>query len=170
MKNVTLTVKGSEWRHELALNAQGTPVSVDLKVNGSYQRLLNNWTGTFAALDARTPYGEVALEKPVRIGYFSHAGRVHVGALCLKHPQAHVCMKKDINYDLSGASDTPVSVELDKFDLAFIEKYFPGALAARGIVSGAQRDHSQGQQTVPPTGAGRPARAGRGRQGIIPPF
>lgn len=141
MKNVTLTVKGSEWRHELALKAQGTPVSVDLKVNGSYQRLLNNWTGTFAALDARTPYGEVALEKPVRIGYFSHAGRVHVGALCLKHPQAHVCMKKDINYDLSGASDTPVSVELDKFDLAFIEKYFPGALAARGIVS-AKADYT----------------------------
>ena len=141
MKNVTLTVKGSEWRHELALKAQGSPVSVDLKVNGSYQRLLNNWTGTFAALDARTPYGEVALEKPVRIGYFSHAGRVHVGALCLKHPQAHVCMKKDINYDLSGASDTPVSVELDKFDLAFIEKYFPGALAARGIVS-AKADYT----------------------------
>ena len=77
----------------------------------------------------------------MRIGYFSHAGRVHVGALCLKHPQAHVCMKKDINYDLSGASDTPVSVELDKFDLAFIEKYFPGALAARGIVS-AKADYT----------------------------
>lgn len=141
MDNVTLTVKGSEWRHELALKAEGSPVSVDLKVNGSYQRLLNNWTGIFAALDARTPYGEVALEKPVRIGYFSHAGRVHMGALCLKHPQAHVCMKKDINYDLSGASDTPVSVELDKFDLAFIEKYFPGALAARGIVS-AKADYT----------------------------
>lgn len=141
MKNVTLTVKGSEWRHELALKAEGSPVSVNLKVNGSYQRLLNNWTGTFAALDARTPYGEVALEKPVRIGYFSRAGRVHVEALCLRHPQAHVCMKKDINYDLSGGSDTAVAVELDKFDLAFVEKYFPGSIAARGIVS-ARADYT----------------------------
>lgn len=134
IKNASVTLKGSEWRHELTVKAEGSPASVDLRMTGAYRRLFNNWTGSFAALSVRTNYGTVKLEKPVRLELSGQSGRLSVGTGCLTHPQARACLAKAVSYDLSGASDTPLSVTLEKFDLSFIKTYFPGNLDAQGII------------------------------------
>ncbi len=139
LPKTTVTLKGSEWKHTLTVHAQGTPASVDLTMTGAYQRLLNNWTGELASLKVTTDFGPVTLDKPMALGYFSGIKRFRVGKACLSHPEAQVCLDKDLMVDLTNKSDLRVLASLQKFDLAFLKNRIQSAFEARGVIA-AQLD------------------------------
>lgn len=134
MRKATIELRGNELRHNLTVHTEGTPVSVDAKISGIYERMLGNWAGALAELKVKTAYGPVTLEKPMRLAYVPDLNRVNVSKACLAHTHARLCLENDLKIDLTNRSDLRILIGLPKFDLAFIKQYFPGRFVADGII------------------------------------
>ena len=135
----TLEAAGSELRHRISLNLNGSPVSLQAEINGLYERMLGNWAGALSVLKISSDYGPLSLEKPLRMSYVSALKRLNLATACLTHPDARVCLRNALRVDLSGQSELRVLLELDKFDLAFVRHYLKGNFEAQGILR-AQAD------------------------------
>lgn len=134
MRKATIELRGNELRHNLTVHTEGTPVSVDAKISGIYERMLGNWAGALAELKVKTAYGPVTLEKPMRLAYVPDLNRANVSKACLAHTHARLCLENDLKIDLTNRSDLRILIGLPKFDLAFIKQYFPGRFVADGII------------------------------------
>lgn len=134
MRKATIELRGNELRHNLTVHTEGTPVSVDAKISGIYERMLGNWAGALAELKVKTAYGPVTLEKPMRLAYVPDLNRANVSKACLAHTYARLCLENDLKIDLTNRSDLRILIGLPKFDLAFIKQYFPGRFVADGII------------------------------------
>lgn len=134
MRKATIELRGNELRHNLTVHTEGTPVSVDAKISGIYERMLGNWAGALAELKVKTAYGPVTLEKPMRLTYVPDLNRANVSKACLAHTHARLCLENDLKIDLTNRSDLRILIGLPKFDLAFIKQYFPGRFVADGII------------------------------------
>lgn len=134
MRKATIELRGNELRHNLTVHTEGTPVSVDVKISGIYERMLGNWAGALAELKVKTAYGPVTLEKPMRLAYVPDLNRANVSKACLAHTHARLCLENDLKIDLTNRSDLRILIGLPKFDLAFIKQYFPGRFVADGII------------------------------------
>ena len=130
----TIELRGNELRHNLTVHTEGTPISVDAKISGIYERMLGNWAGALAELKVKTAYGPVTLEKPMRLAYVPDLNRANVSKACLAHTHARLCLENDLKIDLTNRSDLRILIGLPKFDLAFIKQYFPGRFVADGII------------------------------------
>ena len=134
IRKATIELRGNELRHNLTVHTEGTPISVDAKISGIYERMLGNWAGALAELKVKTAYGPVTLEKPMRLAYVPDLNRANVSEACLAHPHARLCLENDLKIDLTNRSDLRILIGLPKFDLAFIKQYFPGRFVADGII------------------------------------
>lgn len=134
IRKATIELRGNELRHNLTVHTEGTPISVDAKISGIYERMLGNWAGALAELKVKTAYGPVTLEKPMRLAYVPDLNRANVSKACLAHTHARLCLENDLKIDLTNRSDLRILIGLPKFDLAFIEQYFPGRFVADGII------------------------------------
>lgn len=134
IRKATIELRGNELRHNLTVHTEGTPISVDAKISGIYERMLGNWAGTLAELKVKTAYGPVTLEKPMRLAYVPDLNRANVSKACLAHTHARLCLENDLKIDLTNRSDLRILIGLPKFDLAFIKQYFPGRFVADGII------------------------------------
>ena len=134
LKKAQVNARGSEWRHQVTVKTEGEPVSVDLKLTGSYHRMLNNWIGALAQFKAQSAYGPVELDKAMPIAFISAEQNVNIGKACFNHPDARLCLQNNLKVDLTNQSDLRVLLGLEKFDLAFFEHYLPGRFVANGIV------------------------------------
>lgn len=134
MRKATIELRGNELRHNLTVHTEGTPVSVDAKISGIYERMLGSWAGALAELKVKTAYGPVTLEKPMRLAYVPDLNRANVSKACLAHTHARLCLENDLKIDLTNRSDLRILIGLPKFDLAFIKQYFPGRFVADGII------------------------------------
>ena len=134
MRKATIELRGNELRHNLTVHTEGTPISVDAKISGIYERMLGNWAGALAELKVKTAYGPVTLEKPMRLAYVPDLNRANVSKACLAHTHARLCLENDLKIDLTNRSDLRILIGLPKFDLAFIKQYFPGRFVADGII------------------------------------
>ena len=162
MKTAKVILRGSEVRHTLTFEAQGAPVSVKGTVTGLYERMLGNWAGALSTLKVTTEYGDVALEKPMRISLVPALSRLNIARACLAHADARVCLKNDLQVDLSLRTPLRVLVGLEKFDLAFVEKNFKGRLRTSGIITGAlDMTLPAGLADLPPERSGFPPAAFR---------
>ena len=134
IRKATIELRGNELRHNLTVHTEGTPISVDAKISGIYERMLGNWAGALAELKVKTAYGPVTLEKPMRLTYVPDLNRANVSKACLAHTHARLCLENDLKIDLTNRSDLRILIGLPKFDLAFIKQYFPGRFVADGII------------------------------------
>lgn len=134
IRKATIELRGNELRHNLTVHTEGTPISVDAKISGIYERMLGNWAGALAELKVKTAYGPVSLEKPMRLAYVPDLNRANVSKACLAHTHARLCLENDLKIDLTNRSDLRILIGLPKFDLAFIKQYFPGRFVADGII------------------------------------
>lgn len=134
IRKATIELRGNELRHNLTVHTEGTPISVDAKISGIYERMLGNWAGALAELKVKTAYGPVTLEKPMRLAYVPDLNRANVSKACLAHTHARLCLENDLRIDLTNRSDLRILIGLPKFDLAFIKQYFPGRFVADGII------------------------------------
>ena len=134
IRKATIELRGNELRHNLTVYTEGTPISVDAKISGIYERMLGNWAGALAELKVKTAYGPVTLEKPMRLAYVPDLNRANVSKACLAHTHARLCLENDLKIDLTNRSDLRILIGLPKFDLAFIKQYFPGRFVADGII------------------------------------
>ncbi len=134
IRKATIELRGNELRHNLTVHTEGTPISVDAKISGIYERMLGNWAGALAELKVKTAYGPVTLEKPMRLAYVPDLNRANVSKACLAHTHARLCLENDLKIDLTNRSDLRILIGLPKFDLAFIKQYFPGRFVADGII------------------------------------
>lgn len=134
IRKATIELRGNELRHNLTVHTEGTPISVDAKISGIYERMLGNWAGALAELKVKTAYGPVTLEKPMRLAYVPDLNRANVSKACLAHTHARLCLENDLKIDLTNRSDLSILIGLPKFDLAFIKQYFPGRFVADGII------------------------------------
>lgn len=134
IRKATIELRGNELRHNLTVHTEGTPISVDAKISGIYERMLGNWAGALAELKVKTAYGPVTLEKPMRLAYVPDLNRANVSKACLAHTHARLCLENDLKLDLTNRSDLRILLSLPKFDLAFIKQYFPGRFVADGII------------------------------------
>lgn len=134
IRKATIELRGNELRHNLTVHTEGTPISVDAKISGIYERMLGNWAGALAELKVKTAYGPVTLEKPMRLAYVPDLNRANVSKACLAHTHARLCLENDLKIDLRNRSDLRILIGLPKFDLAFIKQYFPGRFVADGII------------------------------------
>lgn len=134
IRKATIELRGNELRHNLTVHTEGTPISVDAKISGIYERMLGNWAGALAELKVKTAYGPVTLEKPMRLAYVPDLNRANVSKACLAHTHARLCLENDLKIDLTNRSDLRILIGLSKFDLAFIKQYFPGRFVADGII------------------------------------
>ncbi len=145
IRKATIELRGNELRHNLTVHTEGTPISVDAKISGIYERMLGNWAGALAELKVKTAYGPVTLEKPMRLAYVPDLNRANVSKACLAHTHARLCLENDLKLDLTNRSDLRILLSLPKFDLAFIKQYFPGRFVADGIIkANADRDAASG--------------------------
>lgn len=134
IRKATIELRGNELRHNLTVHTEGTPISVDAKISGIYERMLGNWAGALAELKVKTAYGPVTLEKPMRLAYVPDLNRANVSKACLAHTHARLCLENDLKIDLTNRSDLRILIGLPQFDLAFIKQYFPGRFVADGII------------------------------------
>lgn len=134
IRKATIELRGNELRHNLTVHTEGTPISVDAKISGIYERMLGNWACALAELKVKTAYGPVTLEKPMRLAYVPDLNRANVSKACLAHTHARLCLENDLKIDLTNRSDLRILIGLPKFDLAFIKQYFPGRFVADGII------------------------------------
>ena len=134
IRKATIELRGNELRHNLTVHTEGTPISVDAKISGIYERMLGNWAGALAELKVKTAYGPVTLEKPMRLAYVPDLNRANVSKACLAHTHARLCLENNLKIDLTNRSDLRILIGLPKFDLAFIKQYFPGRFVADGII------------------------------------
>ena len=134
IRKATIELRGNELRHNLTVHTEGTPISVDAKISGIYERMLGNWAGALAELKVKTAYGPVTLEKPMRLAYVPDLNRANVSKACLAHTHARLCLENDLKIDLTNRSNLRILIGLPKFDLAFIKQYFPGRFVADGII------------------------------------
>lgn len=134
IRKATIELRGNELRHNLTVHTEGTPISVDAKISGIYERMLGNWAGALAELKVKTAYGPVTLEKPMRLAYVPDLNRANVSKACLAHTHARLCLENDLKIDLTNRSGLRILIGLPKFDLAFIKQYFPGRFVADGII------------------------------------
>lgn len=136
VRKATIHARGNELRHQVNISADGAPVSVQAKINGMYERMLGNWAFSLAEFKTTSDYGAVTLEKPWRMAYVSALKRINLGSACFAHHSAKLCLQNTPRIDLAGKSDTRLLIGLEKFDLAFLQKFVDERLLLEGIVTG----------------------------------
>lgn len=139
MRKASVQARGSELRHQITIQTEGEPLSIQAKITGLYERMLGNWAGALAEFKVQSDYGPVTLQKPIRLSYVSALKRANVMQGCLTHSDATLCLKNNLQIDLTNRSDLRVLVDLERFDLAFIERHLQERLRTKGIVT-AQLD------------------------------
>ncbi|PHM62191.1 autotransporter assembly complex protein TamB [Xenorhabdus ishibashii] len=132
IKNLVLNAKGTEKQHDLQLKIEGTPVSGQLALNGSFDRQKEHWKGNINNTYFDTPVGEWRLSKAIAIDYFNLQQKAIVGTHCWLNPNAHLCISKPIDAGTSGHAQ----VALERFDLAMIQPFLDKSTQLKGLFNG----------------------------------
>ncbi|MBD1226711.1 autotransporter assembly complex protein TamB [Xenorhabdus griffiniae] len=132
IRNLTLNAKGTEKQHHLQLKIEGTPVSGQLALNGSFDRQKEHWQGSINETDFNTPVGEWRLSKAIAIDYFNLQQKAIVGPHCWLNPDAQLCFSKPIEAGSSGHAQ----VALERFDLAMIRPFLDKSTQLKGVFNG----------------------------------
>ncbi|PHM74906.1 autotransporter assembly complex protein TamB [Xenorhabdus kozodoii] len=132
IRNLTLNAQGTEKKHDLQLKIEGTPVSGQLALHGSFDRQKAHWKGNITHTEANTPVGQWRLSKPIAIDYFNLQQKAIVGTHCWLNSHARLCIPKPIEAGASGHAQ----VALERFDLAMIQPFLDRSTQLKGIFSG----------------------------------
>ncbi|SFN34726.1 autotransporter assembly complex protein TamB [Xenorhabdus japonica] len=145
IKNLSLNATGTERKHDLQLKIEGTPVSGQLALNGSFDRQEERWKGNINNTYFDTPVGEWRLSKAISIDYSTLQQKVLVGTHCWLNPNAHLCIPKPIEAGTSGHAQ----VALERFDLAMIQPFLDRSTQLKGIFSGNADIRWSAEQGLP---------------------
>jgi translocation and assembly module TamB len=129
---VTLAAKGSEKQHQLQLRIQGTPVSGQLDLNGSFDRTEERWRGNLSNTRFETPVGPWSLNRPLALDYRNKEQKINIGVHCWTNPNAELCVPQPIDAGKKGRA----VVNLNRFDLAMLKPFMPADTQAVGTFSG----------------------------------
>ncbi|CDG16150.1 autotransporter assembly complex protein TamB [Xenorhabdus doucetiae] len=132
IRDLTLNAKGTEKQHDLQLKIEGTPVSGQLALNGSFDRQKEHWKGNINHTDFVTPVGEWRLSQAISVDYFNLQQKAIVGTHCWLNPNARLCISKPLEAGASGHAQ----VALERFDLAMIQPFLDRTTQLKGIFSG----------------------------------
>lgn len=136
LSSVKANLRGKERKHNLTLHWDGEPVSGDMKLTGDFLRDAAQWSGQIASAVFTTPVGDVKLARPLSLRWRNTEQALRIGTHCWTHESAQVCLKKTAELDLSGKRSMPVSIGLEKFDLAFFADKLPRTTALEGRLKG----------------------------------
>lgn len=143
-------LSGSQNAHELKIAADASLFKVDATLSGSLNDTMDAWQGKLNALHVRSGYGPVNLVEPMALTFDTNKLALNIGHFCLKHPYADLCLRNDLFVDLLTKKAFNVDIALQKLDLGFIKRYFPGRFEASGRLSAeAQIEVPEGFQTAP---------------------
>ncbi|CDG23052.1 conserved exported protein of unknown function [Xenorhabdus poinarii G6] len=132
INHLTLNAKGSESKHDLQLNIEGTPVSGQLALHGHFDRQKARWTGSINKTDVDTPVGEWRLSRAISVDYWHLQQKALIGPHCWLNPNARLCISKPIEAGASGHAQ----VALEHFNLAMIQPFLDKNTQLSGVFSG----------------------------------
>lgn len=132
VSQLTLDAKGTEKQHHLQLDMKGDPVSGQLALNGSFDRVHQVWKGTLNNTRFETPVGEWRLSPSLALSYLNTQQKVTLGPHCWQNPNAELCVPNTIEAGASGQA----TVTLNKFDLAMIKPFLEEETRLNGVFSG----------------------------------
>ncbi|MBC8952204.1 translocation/assembly module TamB domain-containing protein [Xenorhabdus sp. PB62.4] len=132
INSLILNAKGTEKQHDLQVKVEGSPVSGELALNGSFDRQQERWKGNINNTHFDTVVGEWRLSKAITIDYFNLQQKAIVGAHCWFNPNAQVCFSKPIEAGKNGHAQ----VALERFDLAMLQPFLDKSTQLKGIFSG----------------------------------
>ncbi len=137
LKQLVMTVTGSERNHKISLKSQGEPVSGELLVNGVWQGTNGQkgggqWQGQLASANIVTPVDNWSLEKPVAI-LLNSTGEVKLTDQCWLAKPARLCVDASQFSTHRGTT----RFQLSDFNLSNLNPFLPGNLAWKAILSGS---------------------------------
>lgn len=132
IRKVTLSASGNEKSHRMDLKLDGKPVSGNLRLTGSFDRIKQRWQGELSNTRFTTPVGPVALSRAVSLDYRNPEQRITVGPHCWTNPDAELCVPQAIDVGATGHG----KITLNRFDLAMLKPFLPPETQASGTFNG----------------------------------
>lgn len=132
IKLLSLNVQGDEKQHQLKLMLQGDPVSGQLALQGSFDRVAQRWKGTLSNTRFHTPVGEWRLTRDMTIDYLNTKQTATLGAHCWQNPHARLCVPEPVDAGPAGHA----RLVLERFDLAMLNVFLGDETRLAGVFSG----------------------------------
>ncbi|BAO00261.1 hypothetical protein HHS_02910 [Candidatus Pantoea carbekii] len=129
---LTLNAGGNEDKHRVKLNVKGTPISLQLSVNGNFDRKTTNWRGEINNTYFHTPIGTWHLTQSMLINYFNKQHSTSIGSHCWKNLNATVCIPEKSEIGANGHS----RLILKNFNLTTIKSLCYDGIKLHGLLSG----------------------------------
>ncbi|PMN66486.1 translocation/assembly module TamB domain-containing protein [Enterovibrio norvegicus] len=127
VSTLSLRASGDESDQTVSLNVDGTPVGVELALQGQLDRK-TGWKGKLYASKLTTPVGPWTLENDVPLAVDFKTSSVDVGAFCWTQHQSRVCLDKPAKVADSGEA----SVSIVDFNLDILQAYLPVTTMIQG--------------------------------------
>lgn len=145
LKELSLLFKGSEKRHQLALDMNAEPVSTVLRLQGELKRD-SGWRGVLQQGEIDTELGIWKLDRSTAIGYRFDKQLASVAAHCWAQDKdrAALCLTQNMEAGASGRAN----VVLSNVDFEMLAPYLPNNVELKGS-AGAQAEVAWAPKSAP---------------------
>ena len=135
LKQLLLTIRGNEQKHQISLTTKGEPVAGDVQLLGSWDKNKQAWQGQLTSAHIATPVDNWRLEKPLSIIFNSH-GEVMLGNQCWVAQTTAKSAKLCLEPSQFSANRGSARFQLSNVNLASLKPFLPDQLNWQAILSG----------------------------------
>lgn len=170
LKSISAVFSGTEKAHSLTLDSDGSPVALNARLQGQFERSKNLWKGSLLAANLKTELGTWSADGKPTLSVDLNRTQVDIQAHCWnsRTEKLEVCLKKDVHAGSRGE----VALEIKNAEIALLKDFLPreldfeGQTDALATLSWSQPDvqHAQARVSITGTGIGMTAEARSGKQ------
>ncbi|MDP8052348.1 translocation/assembly module TamB domain-containing protein [Pasteurella atlantica] len=131
VQKADLTVTGDEKNHHLTLHSSGEPFAANLQISGTFNRLLEKWSGQLSKATLQSPIGEWKNDKNIQISYNNKKIEADISAHCWKNTNASACFPTSFRAGKTGK----VPFEIQQLDLSFLKQFLDKKTQLDGLVN-----------------------------------
>lgn len=132
-----LVATGNEQHHQLQFNAEGEPVSASLSLSGRFDRTSQQWNGSLAQVNVKSPIGVTHNDKNISVLYDNKQQQAQISAHCWHNNDFDFCLPQNFKAGANGE----IPFELKRLNLALVNKLIEqnelltGQLQSKGKVA-----------------------------------
>ncbi|OBW93626.1 hypothetical protein QV01_01635 [Gallibacterium genomosp. 3] len=119
LSQIDLKASGNEHQHTLQLRSNGKPASIDLDLQGRFDRDKQTWQGELSNTQLNTLIGKFNANKTIKINYLNQEKLAKVSAHCWQNNSLPLCFPQEFTAGIEGH----IPFKLQQANLTFLKQF-----------------------------------------------
>ncbi|OBX08263.1 hypothetical protein QV09_09790 [Gallibacterium salpingitidis] len=119
LSQIDIKANGDEHQHKLQVRSQGKPASIDLDLQGNFDRAAQTWQGQLTNTQLDTLIGKFTADKAIKINYLHKDTQAKISAHCWQNNSLPLCFPQQF----TAGADGHIPFKLQHANLAFLKQF-----------------------------------------------